>query len=204
MAEYDVSRSAGQCSVSGRAFEEDEEFYSVVIETPEGFQRKDIAEECWEGPPSGAVCHFKTKLPKKEEARKTFVNDDVLVDFFLRLSDSEEPVKRRFRFVLSLILMRKRLLKYMQTFREEGCEYWEMRLARDKSLHKVLNPSLNEAEIETLASELGSILHGHAPEASIEGDFAGVGDAVDPVGGAAGESDANREADSRPAHDSTG
>jgi hypothetical protein len=58
------------------------------------------------------------------------------------------------------MLMRKRLLKYARTLRDEGREHWEMRLMSDGSLHSVLNPSLNGSEIEAVTEELGAILHG--------------------------------------------
>ncbi len=150
--------------MTGRAFGEDEAFYSVVIETANGFERRDIAEDSWDGPSEDAVCHFKTKLAKKEQPRKTFVDDSVLINFFLRVADCAEPLKLRFRFVLSLILLRKRLVKYEQTIREKDGEYWEMKLMRDKSLHKVFNPSMNDAEIEAVTGELGAILHGDFDE----------------------------------------
>ncbi|MBN2561306.1 MAG: hypothetical protein JXQ75_10290 [Phycisphaerae bacterium] len=173
MASYEVSRTSGQCSVSGRAFAEGEAFHSVVVETPQGFERQDICEECWEGPPEDAVCHFKTRLLKKEMPRKTFVDDAVLVNFFQRLADSEEPLKQRFRFVLSLILTRKRVLKYERTIREGDHEFWEMRLTRDKGLHRVFNPSLDDAQIEELTRELGAILHGQVTDRLGREDFNG-------------------------------
>ena len=174
MADYELMRTEGKCSVSGRSFQEGEDFYSVVIETPTGFERRDIAEDCWDGPPAEAMCFFKTRLAKKEKPHRTFVDDEVLANFFLRLSGNEEPLKLRFRFVLSLILMRKRVLKYARTIQEDGGEYWEMRMVRDKSLHKVFNPVLNDAEIEELTGELGAILHGHVAD-----DVVGAGDETD-------------------------
>lgn len=166
MTEYELTRTAGQCSVCGRAFADGEEFHCYVVETKDGYERCDVAQECWQGPPEEAVCHFKTRLTRKEKPRKTFVDNEVLIGFFLRLADNEEPFKQRFRFVLSLILLRKRLLKYERTLRENSREFWEMRLSRDKSLHKVFNPALSDAEIEGLTAELGSILQGEATEAA--------------------------------------
>jgi len=164
MSDYEVSRSIGQCCVSGRVFSEGEEFYTVVLEGPDGLERKDYALDAWEGPPEGTLCHFKTRLPKKDEPKKTFVDDEMLIHFFLRLADTEEGLKIRFRFVLSLILMRKRLLKYEKTLREGDRELWQLRLMRDKSEHRVINPSLNESEIESLSEELSAILHGQVTE----------------------------------------
>ena len=80
MIEYDVSKSAGTCCVTGRAINEDEVFYSALIETSEGFERRDYTEQAWQGPPEGALCFFKTRMPKKQEARRTFVDDDLLIN----------------------------------------------------------------------------------------------------------------------------
>ena len=168
--EYEVSRAGGQCGTCGRAFAEGEEFTSVVLEAQEGFARRDVCLSCWREPPPEAVCFFKTRLAKKEKSKKTFVDDEVLIDFFLRLADSEEPHKQRFRFVLSLILLRKRLVRYERTIREDQREFWEMRLMRDKVLHRVYNPALADAEIEELTRELSSILQGDVSDEAEERD----------------------------------
>lgn len=164
MTDFEVSRPVGQCSVTGRTFVEGEIFYSALFAAGEGFERKDYCEDQWAGPPEGALCFFKTRMPRKEEPKRTFVDDDLLINFFTRLADNDDASKLRFRFVLSLILLRKRLLKYDRTIREGGVEYWEMRLMRDKSAHKVLNPRLTDDEIEDLTGQLGSILAGFVPD----------------------------------------
>lgn len=165
MTEYEITRAAGRCHVTGRALSEGEEFYTVLLETPQGFERRDYAIESWQGPPDGAVCHFRTRLPRREEPRKVFIDNEALINFFLRLGDSTEPGKLRFRFVLALILLRKRLLKYERTLREANGEYWEMRLLRDKSAHRIFNPALEDSEIEELTAQLGAVLAGFAPAA---------------------------------------
>jgi len=160
MDEFEIVKTVGRCSVCGRAFEEGEIFHTVVFETPQGYERQDVSDECWQGPPPDAVCHFRTRLPRKERPPKTFVDDEVLLEFFRRMSGEDEARKLRFRFVLSLILMRKRLLKYEQTIRRGQEEFWEMRLVKDRSLHRVLHPPMNDAEIEELTRELSVILQG--------------------------------------------
>ena len=182
MSDFEISRTSGRCSVSGRVFSEGESFHTVLFETPQGYERRDISEECWQGPPADAICHFVAQLPRKEKPHKTFVDDEVLLDFFRRMAESEDAHKLRFRFVLSLILMRKRLLKYDRTIREGGGEVWEMRLMRDKSLHRVLHPSMNDAEIEELTRELGTILQGGSSDA-VADDVEAAGGVPDRAGG---------------------
>ena len=159
MSDYDVSRTAGTCHATGHVFSEDESFYSVILETETGFERRDYSADAWEGAPDDAVCHFKTRMPKKEAPRKTFVDDAVLQTFFNRLDGTTEPAKQRFRFVLSLILLRKRILRYENSRREGDGELWIMRQIGDRKKHEVYNPGLSEDEIGEVTSQLGAVLH---------------------------------------------
>jgi len=189
MAEYEISRATGKCATCARPLEVGDVFYTVVVAEGEAFVRQDIGAECWHGPPAGALCHFRTRVPEREKKRKVLVDDAILVDFFRRLSETDEAGKERFRFVLSLILLRKRLLKYEQTTREGGREYWHMRLMADKTQHRVVNPELEESQIEGLTVELGSILEGFAADAA----DAATDDAPAPV--VAGASDGEADSD---------
>lgn len=158
MSEIEVARTDGTCSITGRKFEPGDEFYSIVIETESGFERRDIAPDAWEGAPESAVCHFKTKMPNKDEPKKTFVDDSLLVEFFKRLGNATEDAKLRFRFVLSLILLRKRLLKYESSKQDGEREVWSMRLLKEKKSYLVVNPGLGEDEITEVSVQLGAVL----------------------------------------------
>jgi len=182
MTEFDVARAGGRCFVTGREIQPGEVFYSALLEGAQGFERRDFSADAWAGPPEGSLCHFKTRLPSKEAPKKTFVDTEALVTFFERLAGTEDPLRRRFRFVLALMLLRKRAVKYERTIREGGDEFWEMRLMRDRSLHRVLNPALDDAQISELTAELSVILAGNAE--SLAGDQA-TGDA--PMNGEATE-----------------
>ena len=145
-----------------RTLQPGEKFYAVLFETPGGFDRRDYSADAWESPPENYFSYWKSRVPQKPEKKRLFVNDDVMVDLMLRLADREEEVKQHFRFVLSLILMRKRLLKYEQTVHEEGIEYWHMRLTRDQSVQEIVNPRMTDDQIAAVSAELGAILHGDA------------------------------------------
>lgn len=158
--EYSVSRSVGKCAASGRDIRPGEAFFSALFEQGESFERRDYAAECWTGPPTDSFCAFRTKLADKPQRKNLLVDDDVLMQFFLRLRDADDGPKRNFRFVLALILMRKRLLKYDRTRRDGAAEVWELRGAKDGMQHQVLNPRLDEDQVAAVTLELGSILAG--------------------------------------------
>ena len=63
-------------------------------------------------------------------------------------------------FVLALLLMRKRLLRFEQALRRDEQEYWQMRLMSDKSVHQVLNPRLDNEQVNRLSAQLMALLSG--------------------------------------------
>lgn len=160
MERWQVDRTAGQCAKTGLALKEGDPYYTVLFEEGDTFRREDYSEEGWTGPPEGAFCHFKTRLPVKQKKKRLLVDDDLLVNFFSRLADETEPARLRFRFVLALILMRKRILKYDETIKEGENEYWRMRLVKETHVHTVLNPRMTDDEILEVSRELSVILHG--------------------------------------------
>lgn len=168
MTEYEIGKSAGLCSACQQPLAPQSDFYSAVFERANGFERRDFCSACWAGPPSDSFCHFKARAPTREARPRVFIDDNALVEFFLRLgAHTDDPTKCDFRFVLALILMRKRILKYERTTRREGQETWELRLVRDGSTHVVLNPQLDDARMQLLSGELSAVLAGQ--EAELDG-----------------------------------
>jgi hypothetical protein len=160
MVQWEVAKSQGTCIKTGRTFAEGDEYYAVLIDTPEGFVRQDYAPDAWTEPPAEAYCFWKTRVPRKEEKKKLIVDNTVLIEFFERLAEDQEPAKQQFRFVLALMLMRKRLLRYVKSANVDGVETWTMLLTRDDSVLEVVNPHLGDEEIESVSEQLTAILHG--------------------------------------------
>ncbi len=157
--QWEVEPAVGRCASTGRPIEEGEEFYSVLFEDGDSFKRADYCLDSWEKPPEGAFCHFKSRVPVKEKKKQLLVNNDVLTSFFMRLEEETEAVRVQFRFVIALMLMRKRILRYEGSVVEDAAEVWEMTLTRDHSKHRVVNPRLTDDQIEGVSKQLSAILH---------------------------------------------
>jgi hypothetical protein len=103
-------------------------------------------------------CYWKSRLPHPDQKKQIFVDDEMLMAFFERLENETEQEKVNFRFVLALILMRKRQLKYNATRVENGKEIWRLRIVGEKEIVEVINPHLDEEQVEQLSSQIGQIL----------------------------------------------
>jgi hypothetical protein len=159
--DYEISRATGKCAVTGREFQENDFYHAVLFESPQGLERRDYSVEAWTGPPENCVCHWKGRVPQREKKPATIaIDSSILMNLFCRLEDDSSQMRQKFRFVLALLLMRKRLLRFEQAVRGEDGEYWRVRLVQEQSVQRVLNPHLTEQEIERLSSQLTAILSG--------------------------------------------
>lgn len=156
---YEVARPQGTCSLCSQPIEPEQKFMAALQETPEGFQRLDCCTACWpKADRANVVAFWQTVLPRPEQKKKLFVDDNVLCELFERLADVAEPAKLNFRFVLGLILMRKRLLTYDTTRVENGREIWSVRLKGRTDPLDLLDPKLDEAQMKDVSQQLGEIL----------------------------------------------
>lgn len=158
MADWEINRPLGQCSGSGQKIEPGEEYYGALVEAEQGLQRRDFCREFWEREKPQVYCFWKTKLSPPNEKKELFISDDMLMAFFERLAHETEPEKVSFRFVLALVLMRKRRLKYDSSKMDGAHELWRLKISGDKDFVEVVNPHLNEEQIEQLTVQIGQIL----------------------------------------------
>lgn len=164
--DYNISKHAGQCCSCERPFEPGGRIVTTIWEAGEDFQRKDFCAECWNGgrveagtKPFGV---WRTRAPApREKKKKLFIDNELLIDFFERLADEDDPGRINFRFVLALLLMRKKLLVYDRSDTDaDGTEVWTMHLKGGDVRHRVVNPQMDEQKTAEVGEKLSEILEG--------------------------------------------
>ena len=158
MDQWEIDKPLGQCYGTGKNIEYGEEYFGALVETDQGLARRDFCADYWQNQKPEVFCFWKTKLPQPGQKRTRFVDDDMLMAFFERLGRESEQEKINFRFVLTLILMRKRRLKYDSSRNKDGKEIWRLRVVGGNDMVEVTNPCLDEEQIEQLTSQIGQIL----------------------------------------------
>ncbi len=158
---YSIAKAQGKCHVCGRDVAPGEKLMAALRETPATLERLDVCPSCWENFDRKDLLGFWQATVRPPTARKNvFVDDEVLCELFERLDDAAEPAKVNFRFVLGLILMRKRRIVYESTRHEEASEIWSVRLKGREELMDLLNPRLDEQKVGEVSLQLGEILNG--------------------------------------------
>jgi len=157
MEKWQVERSAGRCFGTGQEITAGEDYFGALVEAADGFARRDYSVEYWQRNNPEVFCYWKTRMPT-DEKKPVFIDDNMLMAFFDRLEGDAEPERVDFRFVLAMILMRKRRLKYDRGKNDNGREIWSLKVAGEDRTVEVLNPNLNEEQIERLSGQLGQIM----------------------------------------------
>ena len=159
--EYDITKSNGTCDSCGRQLDAGDSFVAVLHDRGSELQRQDYCAACWQAwkdqmQEAFSSWHGQVRLPA--EPKRTFVPDDALIEVFEKLDGHAEPAKVNLRFVLALMLMRKRLLRYDSSRKdEEGREVWAMRLRSSADPVQVVHPHLDDEQLAEVAAQLGAV-----------------------------------------------
>ena len=117
--DYNISKTSGACLRCRKELGPDEEFVAVVRQVEEEFHREDYCLACWQSLESAGAAEeadlfgiWRAQSPRTQGKKKLFIDDGLLIDFFHRLDGATDDLKLSFRYVLALVLMRKKLLVY--------------------------------------------------------------------------------------------
>src|SRR5476651_2184701 len=121
--EWSIQARALQCAVSGRPFEKGERIFSALYWREGQYQRVDLCAEAWKArneniePLSAWQTDFVPPPPPEEpEAMK---KDDA-ESLLRRLVAENAPNTRNARYILALMLERKKVLRQVEKQRQEG------------------------------------------------------------------------------------
>lgn len=197
---YEIPRTSGVCAATGQPLQPGQRYYAALVElSPEemdaakkesaaaaaaslGLRRLDVSAEAWEGGEGGfrperLYSYWKSTVPEPNAKKKLFVDDGVLMNLLRRLEDATQPERLAFRYVLALILMRKKLVRYDGSTKKpatvDGKEvqqtWWLLTPKLDLSKGPmgkwneedqflVLDPGLDDSQVEQVTTQLSEIL----------------------------------------------
>jgi hypothetical protein len=162
--EFKIDASSHSCAKCGHVLAVGEEYFSAVTETSEEnrLQRQDFCPTCWSPESIPCFSFWKTRVPEPAAVDRgpRLIDMGRLMQLFEHLAEAPDVEAQRFRYVLALVLMRKRRLKIVETRRLPGGqgEQLTLRETGGQRQHVVLCPSITEEEIRSVAGRLRDIL----------------------------------------------
>lgn len=122
--EWNIQSPGHQCTSTQKPFEKDEPIYTILSIGPEGFRREDICESVWQSAggdqirdKAGVVSFWKHPyVPPAPPPPDPLKKEDA--ESLLRaMLEKNLPEEKEVRYVLAVMLERKRIFKHRETVR---------------------------------------------------------------------------------------
>jgi hypothetical protein len=159
MTDYEIQGPTKVCAATSRELKPGDRFHAVLLEQAGKLMRIDYSEEAWAGSPPDAVAHWSGRVPSAEKPRKPVVNDDILLGCFERLKDSTDPDGMNFRYVVALLLMRRKRFRFEDVFRDtDGRDVLLLKDVKGGTVQRVVDPRLTDDQIAHVQTEVFRVL----------------------------------------------
>ncbi len=171
----DVARPVGRCAATGRELSQGEPYVAALVEEPgeEQLARLDFSADAWEGgarpeAPAALFAHWRSVVPEPGRPQRPLIGEGEVMDLFEQLEGADEPQRQAFRYVLALLLIRKRRLVYeggrpADTKRGvEGVMYarpWTRKDQTPAPVTEVIDPGLDEETIAAVTEQIGRVMN---------------------------------------------
>jgi hypothetical protein len=158
MLDYQIQAHTRRCTVTGRELKPEERYYTALQDMGDRFVRHDFSSEAWTGPPAGTFSYWCGRVPALNEPDKPRFDDNALEECFQRLEDAGEPGRVNFRYVVALLLIRRKRLRFEHSVEEDGVEKLQVCNVRSGARSLVVNPQLADEQMAEVQAEVFRVL----------------------------------------------
>ncbi len=159
MTDYQLQAPTRRCHATGRELRPGEKYVGALLDEAGRFVRRDFAPDAWTGPPENAIGHWAARVPKDGQTpKRPPIDDDLLGECFQRLDGATDPSQVQFRYVVALLLMRRKRFKFEDVTKGAAGETLLLRDTRTGDRHAVADPGLTEEAMAAAQDEVFRVL----------------------------------------------
>jgi hypothetical protein len=183
MTDWNLQPRACACQACARPFADKEAYHTLLFDEKAGYRRLDVCEACWkaqfgEGAQDrkGFVSHWQGVYHLPPAAPPDPIKRETAESLLRKLIEQNDPQTCAARFILAVMLERKRLLKVRDQLRQDGRRTFLYEHAETGDLFSIVDPALQLDQLEAVQLDVSRLLeHGlnpppapAAPEAAAE------------------------------------
>ena len=155
--DYDVGRTSRHCTLTGREIQPGETFYSTLVVEGAHVLRNDYSSDAWLGPPDGVLGWWQSVMPPRDGRRTQWAPNDIMLDLLVELE--AQPERLDMRYVLSLLLLRRRVVRLEDTEHDDlGREVSVLHCPRREATYRVVTVVPSVERTQALQQELRQLL----------------------------------------------
>lgn len=158
--EWEIKGRSHVCTATGRQFADGELFYTLLFSERDGFRREDLCEAAWKERDKSQKPHsfwrnkFEVPPPPAPEPLGKQNAESLLRRYMSEPGEEHANV----RFILALMLERKRILKPIEVKEEEGKRLQIYLHAKTGEVFVIPDPGLHLDQIEAVQTEVAGLL----------------------------------------------
>lgn len=160
---WSIRSRATHCALSERAFVEGEVFHTAIYFDPEtsGYLRRDVAIDVWarEVAERKPIAYWRTTYtPHLVEAKPEVTSKESAMALLQRFIEEDNPATENARYILALMLERKRILSPTATKEVDGHKMLFYENRKTGEVFIVRDPELLLSELAQLQDEVAMLL----------------------------------------------
>lgn len=160
---WSIRSRATHCALSERAFAEGEVFHTAIYFDPEtsGYLRRDVGIDVWaqEVAERKPIAYWRTTYsPTIVEAKPEVTSKESAMALLQRFIEEDDPMTENARYILALMLERKRILSPTATKEVDGSKILFYENKKTGEVFIVRDPDLLLSELAQLQDEVAMLL----------------------------------------------
>jgi hypothetical protein len=155
--DWEIRKRSEVCTTTNRPFHEGEFFYTAIYREGDGFRREDLSDEAWGTRPEGdapfSFWRSKFEMPPPPPPEPLAKQD--AEGILRKLIEENSDATKNARYILALMLERKRILKPMESSDPDVLVYER---AQTGETFLIPNPRLSLAQVPEVQKEVTALL----------------------------------------------
>jgi hypothetical protein len=159
LLDFEVKSCSRRCDATERSLESGDVYFSVLQMKEGELVRHDYGAESWQGAPADNLGWWRSRIPTKKGGSPKLAPTDVMLNLFATLAS--RPADEEFRYLLGLLLLRRRVLKRDDSYQNEsGREVLLLNCARRNEVSELIVAEPDADEAKHLQQRMVDLLYG--------------------------------------------
>jgi hypothetical protein len=170
MTEWDIQSRADACTECQRAFADKEAYHTLLAMDAGGYARRDLCGACFAGTSrEGVISYWQGEFKLPPPPAPEPIQKENAETLLRKLLESTDPSHEAARYILAVMLERKRILKHRDTVKgENGDELLVYEHARTGESFTLPDPHLRLDQLTRVQEEVSALLSPTSEKAEAE------------------------------------